>query len=199
MFGDCMTERSYVECTASCVGALARLRARDASLAPRVSGAIDAGVAFLRTVQQPDGAIPAAWGIHFTYGAFHVTAGLRAAGVSADDPLLARAAEWLVAHQRGDGGWGEHWSSCVTGRHVEAAESQPVQTAWALLSLLEIVGGKHPAVERGIDWLVARQDAGGGWSGGGVNGVFFGTAMLDYRLYHAYFPTWALARYAAAA
>jgi squalene/oxidosqualene cyclase-like protein len=199
MFGDCMTERSYVECTASCVGALARLRARDASLAPRVSGAIDAGVAFLRTVQQPDGAIPAAWGIHFTYGAFHVTAGLRAAGVSADDPLLARAAEWLVAHQRGDGGWGEHWSSCVTGRHVEAAESQPVQTAWALLSLLEIVGGKHPAVERGIDWLAARQDAGGGWSGGGVNGVFFGTAMLDYRLYHAYFPTWALARYAAAA
>jgi hypothetical protein len=26
--------------------------------------------------------------------------------------------------------------------------------------------------------------------------VFFSTAMLDYRLYKDYFPTWALARYA---
>jgi hypothetical protein len=26
--------------------------------------------------------------------------------------------------------------------------------------------------------------------------VFFGAAMLDYRLYHSYFPAWALARYA---
>lgn len=197
MFGDCMTERSYVECTASCVAALARLRARDGRLAPRVSAAIAAGVAFLRASQRPDGAIPAAWGIHHTYGAFHFTAGLRAAGAPPDDPALARAAEWLIAHQRADGGWGEHWSSCVQDRYVEAAESQPVQTAWALLALLETVGGKHPAVERGIAWLGARQDADGGWTGGGVNGVFFGTAMLDYRLYAAYFPAWALARCAA--
>jgi lanosterol synthase len=27
--------------------------------------------------------------------------------------------------------------------------------------------------------------------------VFFGTAMLDYRLYNTYFPTWALARFEA--
>jgi hypothetical protein len=32
-----------------------------------------------------------------------------------------------------------------------------------------------------------------------VNGVFFRTAMLDYRLYGAYFPTWALNSTAAAA
>jgi hypothetical protein len=30
-----------------------------------------------------------------------------------------------------------------------------------------------------------------------VNGVFFGSAMLDYRLYQSYFPTWALSRHAA--
>jgi lanosterol synthase len=198
MFGDCMTERSYVECTASCVGALARLRARDAALTTRVTPAIDAGVRFLRASQRPDGAIPAAWGIHFTYGAFHFTAGLRAAGVRPGDPALLRAAEFLLARQRPDGGWGEHWSSCVSDRAVDA-ESGPVQTAWAVLALLDVVGVGHTAVERGIAWLCARQEAGGGWPPGPVNGVFFGTAMLDYRLYPAYFPAWALARYAASA
>ncbi len=198
MFGDCMTERSYIECTASCVGALARLRARDGALAARVTPAIDAGVSFLRASQREDGAIPAAWGIHFTYGAFHFTAGLRAAGVPADDPALVRAADFLIGRQRPDGGWGEHWSSCVSDRVVDA-ESGPVQTAWALLALLEVIGAGRPAVERGIAWLRARQEPGGGWPAGPVNGVFFGTAMLDYRLYPAYFPAWALARYATAA
>ncbi len=198
MFGDCMTERSYVECTASCVGALARLRARGAARAAPVTPAIAAGVRFLRASQRPDGAIPASWGIHFTYGAFHFAAGLRAAGVAPDDPALVRAAEFLLARQRSDGGWGEHWSSGVSDRVVEA-ESGPVQTAWALLALLDVVGAGHPAVERGIAWLSARQEPGGGWPPGPVNGVFFGTAMLDYRLYPAYFPAWALARYGASA
>jgi lanosterol synthase len=27
-----------------------------------------------------------------------------------------------------------------------------------------------------------------------LGGVFFGTAMLDYKLYKEYFPMWALAR-----
>jgi lanosterol synthase len=83
------------------------------------------------------------------------------------------------------------------GDRVVDAESAPVQTAWALLALLDVVGAGHAAVERGIAWLCARQEAGGGWPPGPVNGVFFGTAMLDYRLYPAYFPAWALARYAA--
>jgi squalene cyclase len=118
--------------------------------------------------------------------------------VPADDPALARTADFLLARQHADGGWGEHWSSCVGGPDVEV-ESGPVQTAWALLALLDVVGAVHPAVERGIAWLCARQETGGGWPPGPVNGVFFGTAMLDYRLYPAYFPAWALARYAASA
>jgi lanosterol synthase len=82
---------------------------------------------------------------------------------------------------------------------VEHRQSQPVMTAWALLALLAIVGRSHPAVTRGVTWLVANQRADGGWEASAVNGVFFGSAMLDYRLYPAYFPTWALARAVAAA
>jgi hypothetical protein len=32
-----------------------------------------------------------------------------------------------------------------------------------------------------------------------VNGVFFGSAMLTYRLYPIYFPIWAINRYLAMA
>ncbi len=201
MFGRCMTERSYIECTASCVAALARLRRHDSALGPdlvpAVTSAIARGVRFLRASQRADGGVPGAWGINFTYGAFHFVAGLRGTGVAPEDPALLRAAAWLVARQRHDGGWGEHWSGCLNDCYVEHARSQPVQTAWALLALLDVVGAAHASVERGIEWLCARQEARGGWPDGAVNGVFFGTAMLRYQLYSTYFPAWALARYAA--
>ena len=51
-------------------------------------------------------------------------------------------------------------------------------------------------VRRGVAWLAAAQRPDGTWPRQAVNGVFFGTAMLDYRLYRSYFPAWALARHA---
>src|SRR5262249_160284 len=110
-------------------------------------------------------------------------------------PALARAARWLVEHQRADGGWGEHHTSCVRGRYVEHAESQSVMTAWALLALMDVLGRDVDSVRRGIAWLIARQEPRGGWPAQVVNGVFFGSAMLDYRLYRHYFPLWALVRF----
>ena len=197
MFGQCMTERSYVECTASALTALATLRALAPSAAPPgLDAAIARGAAFLRTTQRADGSVPGFWGIHFTYGIFHFIRGLRAAGGPSDDPALARAVAWLVRAQRPDGGWGEHYASGLTGRYAEHAESQPVMTAWALLALLEVLDPGAEPVERGIAWLEASQRRDGSWPAGAVNGVFFGSAMLHYRLYPAYFPTWALARHA---
>ena len=198
MFGRCMVDPSYVECTASAVGALSRLRAADPSLVtPAVGRAIVDGVAYLRRRQRADGTLPAAWGIHYTYAIFHFTEALRAAGVPAHDRALARAAAWLIAHQRPDGGWGEHWTAARDDHYVEHERSQPVMTAWALLALLEIGGPAQPAVTRGVQWLVEHQREDGGWEPDAVNGVFFGSAMLDYRLYAAYFPTWALGRFVA--
>jgi len=66
-----------------------------------------------------------------------------------------------------------------------------------LLALLEVLGPAAVPVRGGVEWLRGRQRADGSWPGQAVNGVFFGTAMLDYRLYASYFPAWALARYAA--
>jgi lanosterol synthase len=197
MYGNCMTERSYTECTASCVGALARFRVRFPTvLRDEIDRAITRGVTLLRSRQREDGSYLGFWGINFTYAIFHVTEALRAAGVPASDPAIARAAAWLLAKQKRDGGWGEHWKSCLTDEYVEHPDSQAAMTAWALLSLMESLPATHPAITRGIAFLQHLQQPDGQWPQQSQSGVFFSTAMLDYRLYKDYFPTWALSRHA---
>jgi lanosterol synthase len=199
MYGNCMTERSYTECTASCIGALARYRKNadvPAEMLTQINRAIDRGVALLRSRQHLDGGFVGFWGVNFTYAAFHVIEALMAAGVPASDPTIAKAAEWLVGKQKADGGWGEHFTSCLTDNYVEHAETQAAMTAWATLALLDVYGPAHSAVKRGLAALAKLQARGkdGAWPQQSQSGVFFATAMLDYRLYKDVFPTWALAR-----
>ncbi|BBA34535.1 squalene cyclase [Methylocaldum marinum] len=197
MFGQCMTELSYIECTGSALAALAHYRKHHPDF-PRgeIERSVRKSVAFLRRHQLSDGSYPGFWGINYTYATYHATRGLRAAGVPAADPALQAAARWLVRKQRPDGGWGEHYSSCLEGRYIEHAKSQVVMTSWALLALLDILPPASEPIRRGFQWLMNRQIEDGSWPRQTVNGVFFGSAMLDYRLYHTYFPTWAMARYA---
>jgi lanosterol synthase len=196
MFGQCMTELSYLECTASAIAALSHYRRHFPDF-PRgeIDRAIARAITMLQRSQLPDGSYPGFWGINYTYAIFHVAKAFRMAGVVAEDPLLQAAAEWLLSKQRADGGWGEHYTGCLEGRYVESTHSQVVMTSWALLALLDILPVGHPAISRGFQWLLGQQLKNGDWPRQGVNGVFFGAAMLDYRLYHTYFPTWAVARY----
>jgi lanosterol synthase len=195
MYGQCMTELSYVECTASSISALGHVRSAYPKLvSARVNQAIERGVGFLRGRQRQDGSFAGFWGINFTYAAFHVAKGLIAARVPAQDAALVRLAASLTAKQRADGGWGEHYSSCLENRYVEHPESQVVMTSWALLALMELMPADAEPIVRGIAWLRSMLCPDGSWPQQAVNGVFFGSAMLDYRLYNAYFPVWALAR-----
>jgi lanosterol synthase len=192
-----MTERSYLECTASCLGALARAPREilGGGLRGRVGRAVERAAEVVRRAQRADGSWAGFWGVDFTYGTFHAVEGLLAAGALPDDPALRRAVRWLEEKQRPDGGWGEHWSGCLDDRYVEHRESQVIMTSWALLALLHAGRSKGAAsVRRGIAFLSSRQRADGSFPEEAVAGVFFGTAMLHYRLYKAYFPAWALAR-----
>lgn len=202
MYGSCMTERSYLECTASSLRGLGQVRSRyGAQLSPALRHAVDSGIEHalkrLSGAQRSDGSFPGFWGINFTYAIFHVVKAFRAAGIPSEDARIQRAAEWLRTKQRADGGWGEHYSSCLTEEYVEHSESQVVMTSWALLALLEAAKPTDPTIERGVRWLLGKQLPDGSFPQQAQNGVFFGTAMLDYRLYKTYFPTWALARYCA--
>jgi lanosterol synthase len=194
MFGNCMVEHSYVECTASALDALARFsRAFPGHiLAKKIRSAMAAGERFIRRVQQTDGSWAGFWGVNYTYGTFFAVRGLLACGRLATDRSIRRACDWLVARQKADGGWGEHWTGMVQGRYVEHPQSQVIMTAWALMTLLLAGDPRRDAIGRGVDLLVARQRSDGTWPKEAVAGVFFNTAMHHYELYREYFPLWAL-------
>jgi lanosterol synthase len=197
MFGNCMVEYSYVECTASALEALTGfLRAFPSGrLTKTVLAATKHGERFLAKSQEADGSWKGFWGVNYIYGTFFAVRGLLACGRFGDDAAIRRACDWLVAHQKADGGWGEHWTGSMQGRYSEHPRSQVIMTAWALLTLLLANDPRRAIIDRGVSLLIARQEAGGAWPRESVAGVFFDTAMLHYEMYRDYFPLWALGLY----
>jgi len=154
-------------------------------------------IAFLERSQRKDGSWFGRWGVNYIYGTWSALAGLNAAGLAPDHPMMTRAADWLIAIQNDDGGWGEDCSSYrLDYAGYEKAPSTASQTAWALLGLMAAGRVDHPAVARGIAHLRETQDADGLWpqehyTGGGFPRVFY----LRYHGYPKFFPLWAVARY----
>lgn len=194
MFGDSMTEGSYVECTASCLAALvdARPLLDDAS---GVDRAIERATRRLRNAQYPNGAWPGVWGVRLIYGTLFGIRGLMAAGARATDPQIRKACAWLKSHQRPDGSWGEAHVAEPSDVYHEDAEGQVTQTAWALSALIEARDPDWDAIERAARFLASAQLGSGEWPRQEPMGVFFHTALLDYTLYKSYFPLLALSQY----
>jgi len=154
-----------------------------------------AALRWLQRAQERDGSWFGRWGINHIYGTWSVLEALHAAGVPPDDPAMVRAAAWLCAVQRADGGWGEDARSYEAGAYVEARESLPSQTAWAMLGLMA-AGRTGPALEQGADFLVRTQDEAGGWQEGLYNATGFPRVLsLKYHGYPSYFPLLALAQH----
>ncbi|MCY3920915.1 MAG: hypothetical protein OXG27_00785, partial [Chloroflexi bacterium] len=196
MFGESMTEHSYVECTASCLAALAACREHSPKVIDRrAERAMERADASLRRTQANDGSWRGVWGVQYIYGTFFGIRGLIAGGAEPNDPALRSACQWLLDRQRDDGGWGEHHSGCMTGQYVAHDESQVIHTAWALIALLEAGDADWKAITRGIRFLIDRQCPDGTWPRQDMAGVFFRTALLDYVLYRQYFPLHALGLY----
>ncbi len=196
MFGNSMTEHSYVECTASCLTALAACKERLPKVTNRAAmDAISRAEAWLLRTQTGDGAWRGEWGVQFIYGTFFGIKGLVVAGARESGPALRLACRWLLDRQNEDGGWGEHHSGCISGRYVAHEESQVIQTAWALIALLEAGDSNWTAISRGVRFLLDSQEADGAWPRQDMVGVFFRTALLDYAMYRQYFPLHALGLY----
>jgi squalene-hopene/tetraprenyl-beta-curcumene cyclase len=112
-----------------------------------VQTALNRGVDFLRLLQLGDGSWAKSDGRQQILCTSSAIRGLSAAGVSANDDCIAAAINWLVVQQHPSGGW----------------KRSATQTAWAVLGLIAAGKSDHPAVRRGIEFLLNSQNDDGGW------------------------------------
>jgi len=164
---------------------------------PENSPAVRRGVNYLLGAQMADGSWYGRWGMNYIYGTWSVLCALNACGFDRDHPAVHKAADWFVAIQNEDGGWGEDGASYrLDYRGYEQAPSTASQTAWALLGLMAAGEADHPAVARGVAYLIRTQDEAGFWQEGRFTATGFPRVFyLRYHGYSKFFPLWALARY----
>lgn len=154
------------------------------------------GVDWLWSAQESDGSWFGRWGVNYVYGTGAAIPALLAAGVPRSDLRITAALDWLVKHQNPDGGWGEDLRSYVDGGWRGRGASTPSQTAWALLALLAAGEQRSLAVERGVEWLIDRQEPDGSWDEPYFTGTGFPWDFsINYHLYRIVWPLMALGRY----
>lgn len=96
--------------------------------------------------------------------------GLREAGLSADDPSLLRAGEWILSKEvRRPGDWARaNPEGSPGGWYFQFANEfypDTDDTAMVLMALhkLDLGPAKEAAMNRAVDWLLSMQNRDGGW------------------------------------
>jgi lanosterol synthase len=174
VFGRIMVEYDYPECTTAVVTALHMFQKhypdyRRDEIAAFKSRAVD----YIRRAQRPDGSWYGSWGICFTYAGWFAVESLACVGETYENSeRVRRACHFFLDHQMEDGGWGETYRSCETGVWCQHPQSQVVQTAWALIALLEAQYPDPEPIKRGLRLIIGRQQPNGEWLQEGIEGVF---------------------------
>jgi squalene-hopene/tetraprenyl-beta-curcumene cyclase len=180
----CRDGRLGLDAPCAAMTAHAVLALHTAGGAPPDDPAVARALRWFGRVQRPDGAIAALWYRGLTAGTGSVLEAFGHLGLGRA-PVALRCRDWLLAHQRPDGGWGD---GC-------GAPSTCEETAWALLGLLAgDVTAEHPAVRSGVAWLTDRQRPDGLWDPAMVGFYFFDLSYSNDMLAAGY-AVQALARY----
>ena len=164
-------------------------------------------VEFLRIRQEGDGSWWGRWGINYVFGTCNAIGGLalfsHADGSGRIKGMIRRGADFLVAVQHEDGGWGEGYATYDKPPSPPGSgPSMPSPTAWALLGLFAAgVMSDEPVVQRGVQWLSREQTNAGrrtgrSWYEKQHTGTGFPRKLyIGYKMYQHYFPMMALAKY----
>jgi squalene-hopene/tetraprenyl-beta-curcumene cyclase len=157
---------------------------------------VQRAIQFLKDTQEEDGSWYGRWGVNYIYGTWQVLRGLRAIGVDMRQDWLVRAREWIESCQNDDGGWGETCATYDDPMLKGKGPSTASQTAWAVMGLCATGAVHSKAVQRGIDFLVRRQNRDGSWSEPETTGTGFPKVFyLKYDMYRNNFPLLALSTY----
>jgi squalene-hopene/tetraprenyl-beta-curcumene cyclase len=144
----------------------------------------------------PRRGVPGGWSFEFenrwypdTDDTAAVLIALRKSGVSEHHPAVRRGVDWLLTMQSSNGGWGAfdvdnqmrimtQLPVCDFGEVIDPPTEDV--TAHVIEALAECgLSRRHPAVARGIDYLIRTQRADGSWWGRwGVNHVYGTGAVL---------------------
>ena len=133
VFGRIMVEYDYPECTTACVTTLQLFHETYPDYrAKEIQAFITRAVDWIRTNQRADGSWYGSWGICFTYAGMFAMESLATQGETyANSERMQRACKFFLDRQNEDGGWGESYKSCETGKWCDHPDgSQVVNTAW---------------------------------------------------------------------
>lgn len=200
LFENIMTEATYTECSSASLQGLKEFTKQYDYRKDDIKRAIERGGKFIQSKQDPDGSWYGCWAVCYTYGTWFGIEGLLTAGHQdyengKPSPEIQKGCDFLLSKQRADGSWGESFKSCVEHRYIEHEDGQIINTAWALLALMK---AKHPnkaAIEKGIAFILSRQESTGDFPQEGVSGIFNGNCAITYTAYRNVFPLWAIGRY----
>ncbi|KAI8334498.1 terpenoid cyclases/protein prenyltransferase alpha-alpha toroid, partial [Choanephora cucurbitarum] len=198
VFGNIMTEYSYPECTTAVLMGLRSFIKIDPDYRRQeIDQTCARALKYIKRVQNPDGSWYGAWAICFTYAAMFALQSLASVGEYYETSDHAkRGCDFLIDHQEQDGGWGETYKSCETHVYCHNSQSQVVNTAFAVMALLDAKYPHKEPIRRGIEFIMKRQQVSGEWLQESIEGVFNKNCMISYPNYKFAFSIWALGKYA---
>ncbi|KAL0089579.1 terpenoid cyclases/protein prenyltransferase alpha-alpha toroid [Phycomyces blakesleeanus] len=198
VFGNIMTEYSYPECTTAVLIALSTFRKTDPDYRKEeIEEVSRRALLYIKDVQNEDGSWYGAWAICFTYAAMFALQSLASIGEFYHNSNYSKkGCDFLISKQETDGGWGESYKSCEDHVYTHNTKSQVVQTAWAVMALMEAKYPDEEPIRRGIKLIMKRQQSNGEWLQESIEGVFNKNCMISYPNYKFSFSIWALGKYA---